>query len=281
MRGLGSRMARARFCGIHAAVCGLLAPLLFAGSAAAQSQDERARALYVSGDEAYAAGNYELSVTFFEEAYALSHRPRLLFNIANALERMARWGEAAQRLEEYLPHAAAGDVGLLRSRIEALRARAERAEEQRRQATEARRPPDPQPAPVRPAPPPERPVRQEPGPPILGITLLVGGGLSLVAAGGFGIATVLLRDQAEGGCSTAADGTRLCNASAGADIQTADDLAVVTDILLVAGAGLGIAGAIALIIELSNQSGHDDTADARIQPLFGPGYAGVGVSGVF
>ena len=49
--------------------------------------DEKARLLFKEGDGHYAAGRYEKAIELFEQAYELSKRPDLLFNLANAYER--------------------------------------------------------------------------------------------------------------------------------------------------------------------------------------------------
>ena len=81
--------------------------LLVASPAFAQpgATDERARELYLLGDDLYSQGRYEEALAAFEEAYRLSERPLLLFNIANAQERSGQWQGAIESLEGYLPHA--------------------------------------------------------------------------------------------------------------------------------------------------------------------------------
>ncbi len=70
----------------------------FARAQIVASPDARARELYLQGDREYQAGRYEQAVAAFQEAYRLSGRPLLLFNLANAYERLGRYAEALEAL---------------------------------------------------------------------------------------------------------------------------------------------------------------------------------------
>jgi tetratricopeptide (TPR) repeat protein len=81
--------------------------LVFSAPAAAQPQnqdqlDEAARLLFESAREAFAAGDYELALGRFQQAYAASPRPALLYNIATTLDRLRRDEEALAALERFL-----------------------------------------------------------------------------------------------------------------------------------------------------------------------------------
>lgn len=107
-----------------------------------KADDAKARTLYKDGDKAYAEGDYEKALALFQEAYALSERPLLQYNIGNALERLGRPGEAADALEKYLPHSKKGERDTLEKRIENLRERAaeeQKAEAERKAAEEKKR----------------------------------------------------------------------------------------------------------------------------------------------
>jgi tetratricopeptide (TPR) repeat protein len=89
----------------------MLALTLFAlpvGSAFAQrdpeltSEDEEARSLFEAARTAYAAGRYEAALERFREAYELSGRPALLFNMATAADRLRRDEEALDLYERFL-----------------------------------------------------------------------------------------------------------------------------------------------------------------------------------
>ena len=77
---------------VFRALC--LLTLLAAVAPEALAQDAtteaRAKELYENGAALYEEGRYEEAILAWEEAYRLSSRPVLLFNIANAYERLGR-----------------------------------------------------------------------------------------------------------------------------------------------------------------------------------------------
>jgi hypothetical protein len=98
-------MRRVRLC--RTLVCALLlapfgggsgrgAPLTAGATAAADL--ERARQLYAEGQREYLAARYAEALTAFSEAYRLSRRPQLLYNIGVCNERL---GHAAAALSAY------------------------------------------------------------------------------------------------------------------------------------------------------------------------------------
>lgn len=99
-------------------VLGALAP----SAALAQSaSDEQARSLFEAGRTAYEAGNFEDALRYFEESYALSQRAPLLYNIAQAadrLDRNARALEAYRGYAERVPDAP--NLEFVRGRIRVL-----------------------------------------------------------------------------------------------------------------------------------------------------------------
>lgn len=106
------------------------------------TDDARARELYYRGDRLYGEGSYDEATRAFEESYALSARPELLFNMANALERAGRYEEALQALNRFLPDAPENLQHAVRKRIEALEARVEQ-EPEVTQGSQAREPAKP------------------------------------------------------------------------------------------------------------------------------------------
>ena len=86
--------------------------------------DQRARELYLRGDALYAEGLYGAAIELFLESYNLSGRPLLLFNLANAYERAGRYGEAAQALRAYEPHAMPDEREAIAGRLTRLEAQA-------------------------------------------------------------------------------------------------------------------------------------------------------------
>ena len=87
----------------------LLAVLALLGAAAtARAQDEgsatdrEARAIFSAGSVAFEDGRYQDALARFEEAYALSERPELLYNIGLCLDRLRRDAEALENFERFL-----------------------------------------------------------------------------------------------------------------------------------------------------------------------------------
>ena len=231
--------------------------------------DVRARELFQKGDTAYAEGRYEEAHAAFQEAYDLSGRPQLLFNISNALERLGKYAEAVDALEKYLASGKAKDRDVVQKRLANLRRRVDeqkKAEERAREEEEKKRAAErdnaeqasrtadnvePNPPAKTPAPPPEKPTR------VLPIVLLGAGGAALVTAGVFGALTLSARSDVDAGCKTGPSG-RLCNGSASSAIDRDKTFGLVTDIALVSGVVLGAAGIYFLL------SGDDDKASVNV-----------------
>jgi tetratricopeptide (TPR) repeat protein len=70
--------------------------------ATASSDDELARNLFQAGKTAYESGNYEDALRYFEDAHARSHRPQLLYNIAQAADRLRNDQKALTAFKAYL-----------------------------------------------------------------------------------------------------------------------------------------------------------------------------------
>lgn len=83
----------------------------------------QARELYKLGAGLYKAGRYKEAIVSFTEAYELSDNKKILYNIANAQERIGDLQGAVDSLKEYRPHASPSDVVSLDLRITALQDR--------------------------------------------------------------------------------------------------------------------------------------------------------------
>lgn len=113
----------ARRCALSCAVlCCSALPL--SGASAQADPDGEARRLFLEGDELYAEGRYEEAIERFERSYALSGRPALLFNLANAYERLGQYASAADALRRYLERANNADRATLEARLANLEERA-------------------------------------------------------------------------------------------------------------------------------------------------------------
>jgi hypothetical protein len=69
---------------------------------AASTEDERALQLYQSGETAFGEGHFEAALVLFEQAYTLSRRPGLLYNMAICADRLRRDDDAIRWFEGYL-----------------------------------------------------------------------------------------------------------------------------------------------------------------------------------
>ncbi|MBX3192384.1 MAG: tetratricopeptide repeat protein, partial [Labilithrix sp.] len=214
------------------------------------AQDAHAKELFAKGDAAYAEGRYEEALAAFQEAYTLSGRPQLLFNVSNALERLGRYAEATDALEKYLASGKARDRDVVQKRLANLKKRVEEQkkeqeqkakeeEEKRGEEREKRKGEEGQPAAVQPVvvvPPPEKSTSVLP-------IVLVGAGGALIATGVvFGILTLSARSDASAGCADGAAGN-LCNGDARSALDREKTFGLVTDITLASGivaTGVGI-----------------------------------------
>lgn len=114
--------------------------------------DAAARGHFESGRTAYAAGRFEEALSEFQQAFELSDRPALLYNIGASADRLSREAEALEAYEGFLARVAESElrpqvetrVAALRTELaeEAEREAAARAEGERTGAASAPRPPE-------------------------------------------------------------------------------------------------------------------------------------------
>jgi tetratricopeptide (TPR) repeat protein len=222
------------------------------------ANDQRARELFQKGDTAYAEGRYEEALAAFSEAYELSGRAQLLFNVSNALERLGRYQEAVDALEKYLASGKAKERDVVQKRLANLKKRVEeqkkeqeklakeeeekrKKEEEERQKREAAQgganganhgggtgPGGPKEA-------------TKPPTPLLPWILIGGGAAVFVTGGVFGILTLGARGEAKDGCTDTASG-HLCSESASSALDREKTFGLVADIGMLSGlvlAGVG------------------------------------------
>lgn len=263
------RFVTAAFAAVLAAgFCTFDAPSAFAQPRTSEKAalDQRAHDLFQKGDTAYAEGRYEEALAAFEEAYELSSRPQLLFNVSNSLERLGRYSEAVEALEKYLSSGKARDKDVVQKRLANLKKRVEEQkridekaakEEEERKAREAeerkRRGLDPIPptkvdpsGPTQPTPPTKQP-EAESSFPILPV-VLIGTGVAALATGTvFGVMTLGVRSDVKNGCGAEGDGGRLCQDSVRSDIDKEKTFGLVADLSWLGGAILTGVGAVLLL----------------------------------
>lgn len=89
--------------------------------AASASHDAEARGIFLAGKAAYEDARYEAALGHFREAYELSKRPALLFNIGQAAEKLRRDQEALEAFKAYLDQVPTGEGAReARSRVRIL-----------------------------------------------------------------------------------------------------------------------------------------------------------------
>lgn len=124
---------------VAAALAALLAGPSTTVRADAELADAAAQRHFASGQAYFDRGEYADASREFQQAYGLSHRPELLFNIYLAEERLGHFRAAAENLEQYL--ARVQDVPhreLLQDRLTHLEQRAADEAAAARAADEAR-----------------------------------------------------------------------------------------------------------------------------------------------
>jgi tetratricopeptide (TPR) repeat protein len=87
------------------------------------SSEDRAKELYNNGVTLYDEGRYEDAIAAWEAAYELSGKALLLFNIANAWERIGEYDRAIDALSRYRAFAPADEKELLDRRMRNLERR--------------------------------------------------------------------------------------------------------------------------------------------------------------
>ena len=142
-------------------IVGAILPLLMCGNVLAQHNADQlvAQKHYELGAQLYKTSNYTRALAEFQEAYRLSKKPGLLFNIARCHEVMASLEQAVKHYRLYLAQVPrASNRSLVESRLRNLE-----------NVLAARKAKEPKPAPAPPkAPPPEprsEPVKPAPAPP--------------------------------------------------------------------------------------------------------------------
>ncbi|MEM1416369.1 MAG: tetratricopeptide repeat protein, partial [Myxococcota bacterium] len=235
--------------------------------------DARARELFIVGDELYAQGRYDEAIAAFEEAYELSPRPLLLFNLANAQERAGRWEAARASLERYLPDAPARERGAVEMRITSLERRIERLERLRDEGDA----PDPEvvaPAEPEPEPDPEPAERRRSAP---GLALTLAGGAVLATGAVLGGLALGARGNVDDACQDVEGAGRLCPSSVRSDADRDRAFSISADVLMGAGAATLAVGLYLLLRK------DDDADDDPVTPAASAGREGawLGLRGRF
>jgi tetratricopeptide (TPR) repeat protein len=114
MMGIGRGIA------IAAVVCAAVAPAY-----AMTEEEERAKAHFLAGQSYYDQASYADALREFNEAYRISKRPALLYNIARCHEALDQYADAVEMLERYLKEEpGTADRAAIETRIANLKGRA-------------------------------------------------------------------------------------------------------------------------------------------------------------
>ncbi len=201
------------------------------------AQEARARAAFQHGDQLYLEGDYQGAVRAFEQAYALSGRIEMLFNLANAHERLGNYSEASVALRGYIPHSPESQRRALERRLKRFEAL---AEQKQAAAVEA-----------------EAAAKEFPVDRAIGIGLLTLGGAGLVTGTAFAISAANARSDLKDICVEGESG-QLCPSEAESLLNRDKTYSLVADLSFIAGAALA-AGGFYLVV----RSGDDDGGEIR------------------
>jgi tetratricopeptide (TPR) repeat protein len=236
-----------------------------AAAAAMSEEEERAKAHFLAGQSYYDQASYADALKEFNEAYRISKRPALLYNIARCHEALDQVPEAVAMLERYLHEAPdTPDRNAIEARINNLKARPRKTP-----------PSSGEPALV-PASTPAASAASAssapPSPPRRRVWSWVTGGVGVAALGaalGTGIASQLAYNDLEAACTH-----NHCDPATLADAQGRVDrgksLALATDILWPIGAAAVATATILFFVE----GRHPASRHARVAPFFARGTGG-------
>jgi tetratricopeptide (TPR) repeat protein len=258
-----------------AAVLGIAA----APAHAITEEEERAKAHFLAGQSYYDQASYTDALREFKEAYRLSNKPALLYNVARCYEGLEQFGDAVAMLERYLKEEPeTPDREAVETRIAHLKEReaaATRVQRKPSEPTEPSRPP-PVPPSATTSTPTAATVTTGTPPRKRKWTWIVGGvGVGLLAAAlGTGVASQLTYNDLNNKCSGGH-----CDPTVVADAQHRIDrgkqLALATDVLWPIGAAAVATSIVLFIVE-----GRRPVAEkqARLVPLVSPSLGGLAVA---
>jgi tetratricopeptide (TPR) repeat protein len=220
--------------------------------------DDEARERFELGRTFYEAGRFSQAAEEFAEAYRLSQRPQLLYNLYVAYRDAGKWPEATEALRGYLDKVPdAPDRITLRARLKSMEEQVARQKESDARAeAERKRNEQAQPA-------------LEPQRSVVPWVLMGSGGALLV---GSVITGVLAGGKASDLDDACENGGKLCPEAQRDDVKSLRTLAVTTDVLWALGAAVAVTG---LVLRLTGAL--DTKAERRVAANVGAtrdGFAG-------
>lgn len=213
------------------------------------SDQEAAKAHFLAGSSYYDAANYSDAVKEFNEAYRLSKRPDLLYNIALGYERLSDFDNAISTLKRYLVEKVnAPDRNMIESRIKNL----EKLRDIRNNPPISPGTPLPEPQPQPQIEPQAQPEPAAPAKRGLGTLGYAGigtgsvGAVLLLSSIGTGIVAKQKSDRLVEACPTRVN----CDPSLRSVQSQGKRLALATDVMIGVGAVALVAGVALLVVDL-------------------------------
>ena len=231
-------------------------------SAQAASAADRAEAtrLFNLGRIAFRAERYDEAILRWQESYALSAEPLILYNIGLAFEKLGNHKQAAENLRAWREHAPAKEHAELDRKI----AENERLAAEQEPEPEPEPEPDPEPPPP-PKPPPKAPEDDGTALRLAGISLMGVGGAAVVAGIVMDAVAAANRPDESEACVTT--GTQLlCRDASRSDIESSNTLAIAGDVTWIAGLALAGAGISLYLLapDGADEEASDEAASASI-----------------
>jgi tetratricopeptide (TPR) repeat protein len=264
-----------------------------------KKQRREAKRLFNQAHLAYRRGDYEEAILKWEQSFELSREPLIFESIANAHERLGDPERALENLRKWREKAPRREHKSLDSRIENLESRiarreeerkleqAEEAERERQEAERLGRDNDDQRRQQ------EEAERDAAGPStmeILGWSLVGTGGAAVVTGVVLDIVAATTRPSEDEACSEEG-GMLLCRDAMRDDIESSNQLAIVGDVLWIAGAAMAGAGVVVLLTAVDSAPGNEgdegataedsSVLDAHVVPFLGPSGGGLLFTGHF
>jgi hypothetical protein len=239
VRGLGIALALAAL-----ATVALPGPVLAQGkkAPAPAPKDPRmpeAKKLFDEGALAYGRGDYEQAIKLWDQSYAISQQPLILYNLANAWEKLGDFKKTRDNLGKWREAAPPEERDMLDLRLKNLDARIEREEEAARKAAAEKAAREAQQrVPVVVA--PDR--SWVPGAVVAGVgaaAVIAGVTVDLVANG---------KRPTSSLCMKASNGMTLCQTAAEGPIATSNRMAIAGDVTWIVGAAAVAAGVVLLVV---------------------------------
>jgi len=258
-----------------------LAQLAVVSPALAQSgTDDRARELFENGARLYDEGLYDEAIQAWQAAHGLSpDKHLLLFNMANAYERLGRYQEALDYLNRYRALAPNDERETLERRMRSIERRIAEIKERATSGGGG--------DPLLDSGQSQMTVKSTSGggggattgPNPGGLALVVGGGVGLAVGGVFGGLALSERRAAQAMCVQSPGDALLCPSEAKIHIDNDRTYSLVSDIAFIAGGVALGAGVIVWVVDAT--SGGNKTSNLRLIPSGGPQGAAVTLTGRF